>query len=157
VEDLNFRAHDSGTVNPTGRLLGTTTGFASISPSGPDGAYVFTPNTTYVGSLEIMRISATEVRVTGTLGTATHFVTDIFDSTDIGLLAFWANSNTFGSSSTPNTPDNGIDFTNVTIEYIPVPEPGSLSLLAVGSLLLVRRTGRGAALATQADARWRQA
>ncbi len=144
TEDLNFRAHDAGTVNPSGRLLGTTTGFASISPSGPDGAYSFAPNTTYVGSFAIERISATEVRVTGTLGTATHSVTDTFDSTDIGLLAFWANSNTFGSSGAPNTPDNGIDFTNVTIEYVPVPEPASLTLLAVGSLLLVRRTGRRA-------------
>ena len=144
-EDLNFREHDAGTVNPTGRLLGTTTGFTSISPSGPDGAYSFAPNTTYVGSFAIERISATEVRLTGTLGTATHTVTDTFDSTDIGMLAFWANSNLFGSSGAPNTPDNGIDFTNVTIEYIPVPEPASLTLLAVGSLLLVRRSGRRAA------------
>ena len=144
-EDLNFRKHDSGTVNPTGRLLGTTTGFTSISPSGPDGAYSFTPNTTYVGSFAIERISATEVRLTATLGSATHSVTDIFDSIDIGLLGFWANSNLFGSSSVPNTPDNGIDFTNVTIEYIPVPEPASMMLLAVGSLLLFRRPARRAA------------
>ncbi len=142
TEDLNFRAHDAGTVNPTGRLLGTTTGFANNAPSGPDGADTFTPNTTYTGSFEILRTSATEVQLTGTLGTATHSVTDAFDSTDIGLLAFWANSNAFGSSPTPNTPDNGIDFTNVTIEYIPVPEPASLTVLAVASLLLVQRTGR---------------
>ena len=141
-EDLNFREHDAGTVNPTGRLMGTTTGFTSLSPSGPDGAYTFAPNTTYVGSLAIERISATEMRLTGALGTATHTVTDTFDSTDIGLLAFWANSNLFGSSGTPNTPDNGIDFTNVMIEYVPVPEPASMTLLVVGSLLLLRRTGR---------------
>jgi hypothetical protein len=145
AEDLSFRKHDSGTVNPTGRLLGTTTGFTQLSPTGPDGAYSFAPNTTYVGSFEIMRISATEVRLTGTLGTATHSATDTFDSTDIGLLGFWANSNLFGSSSVPNEPNNGIDFTNVTIELIAVPEPTSLTLLAVGSLLLVRRTGRRAA------------
>jgi len=145
TEDLNFRKHDSGTVNPSGRLLGTTTGFTAISPSGPDGAYTFAPNTTYTGSFAIERISTTEVRLTGTLGSATHSVTDAFDSTDIGLLAFWANSNAFGSSGTPNTPDNGIDFTNVTIEFIPVPEPASMTLLAVGSLLLVRRSGRCAA------------
>jgi hypothetical protein len=140
TEDFNFRKHDSGTVNPTGRLVGTTTGFTNIAPSGPDGAFVWTPNTTYVGSFEIMRISATEVRLTGTFGAATHSVTDVFDSTDIGLLAFWANSNTFGTSNQPNTPDNGIDFTNVTIEFIP--EPASLTLLGVGSLLLCRRHRR---------------
>jgi hypothetical protein len=143
TEDLNFRKHDSGAVNPTGRLLGTTTGFTNIAPSGPDGAYALAPSTTYVGSFEIMRINANEVRLTATLGTATHSVTDVFDSADIGLLAFWSNSNTFGSSNQPNTPDNGIDFTNVTIEFIP--EPASLTLLGAGSLLLVRRNRRRAA------------
>jgi hypothetical protein len=47
------------------------------------------------------------------------------------MLAFWANSNVFGTASTPGTADNGIDFSNVKIETIPVPEPGSLSLLAM--------------------------
>jgi hypothetical protein len=136
-EDINFRAHDAGTVNPTGRLMGTTTGFTSLTPSGPDGAYAFAPNTTYTGSFKITRISATEMQLTGTLGTATHSVTDAFDSDDFGMLAFWANSNIFGTSSTPGQPDNGVDFTNVTIEFIPVPEPVSLVLLAMGTVLAV--------------------
>jgi hypothetical protein len=131
VEDLNFRAHDTGTVAPTGRLMGTTTGFANVSPSGPDGAYSFAPNTTYVGSISITRTTATDMEITGTLGTATHTVTDAFDSASYGMLAFWANSNTFGTNSTPSTPEtpvtnNGIDFSNVTIEYIAaVPEPAA--------------------------------
>jgi hypothetical protein len=140
-EDLNFRAHDPGTVIPSGRLLGTTTGFTSISPSGPDGAYAFAPNTTYVGSFMVERISATEFQLTGALGTATHSVTDEFDSDEFGLLAFWANSNNFGSSNAPNTPDNGIDFTNVKIEFIPVPEPTALGGLS-GALALLLRSRR---------------
>src|SRR5688500_9106692 len=44
AEDISFRAHDAGTVVPTGRLMGTTTGFTQISPTGPDGAYTFAPN-----------------------------------------------------------------------------------------------------------------
>jgi hypothetical protein len=128
TEDLNFRQHDAGTVNPTGRLMGTTTGFTSISPSGPDGAYALAPNTTYNGSLTITRTSATEMQLTGTLGSASHSVTDAFDSADVGMLAFWANSNMFGSSSTPGTADNGIDFSNVKIEYIPIPEPSAIVL-----------------------------
>ena len=142
TEDLNFRAHDPGTVIPTGRLMGTTTGFASLSPSGPDGAYVFTPNTTYIGSMTLERISATDMSITATLGLATHTVTDAFDSVSIGMLAFWANSNVFGSSGAANTPDNGIDFTNVRIEFVPVPEPSVVALLGLAAMSTLRRRRR---------------
>jgi hypothetical protein len=143
-EDLSFRAHDAGTVNPTGRLLGTTTGFTQISPTGPDGAYAFAPNTTYTGSLTLERLNATEMRIIGTLGSATHTVTDAFDSATVGMLGFWANSNLFGSSGTPGEANNGIDFTNVTIEFIPVPEPAALGVVALSTLLLSLRARRGA-------------
>jgi|SRR5687767_13208854 hypothetical protein len=127
--DFSFRSHDPGTVNPTGRLMGTTTGFAQLSPTGPDGAFSFAPNTTYTGSLSLTRTNATDMELTATLagpfGLATHTVTDPFDSANVGMLAFWANSNVFGSSGTPNTADNGIDFSNVTIEFVPVPEPAA--------------------------------
>ena len=140
TEDLNFRQHDAGTVNPTGRLMGTTTGFANISPSGPDAGYVFAPNTAYTGSLTLTRLDATTMEISGTLttpaGTATHAVTDVFDSADVGMLAFWANSNVFGSSATPDpgnpNNDNGIDFSNVTVTFVPVPEPtATLPLLTL--------------------------
>jgi hypothetical protein len=135
AEDISFRMHDAGTVNPTGRLMGTTTGFTQIPPTGPDGAYAFAPNTTYTGSLTITRQSATDMELTGTLGTATHTLTDAFDSANIGMLAFWSNSNLFGSSATPGEADNGIDFTNVTVEFIPIPEPASLVFVIVGGAL----------------------
>ena len=126
-EDLSFRQLDTGitATTPTGRLLGTTTGFTQISPTGPDGAYTIVPNTTYTGSIALTRVSPTELQITGTLGAATHSVIDVFDSSSYGMLAFWANSNIFGSSATPNTPDNGIDFTNVTITFTPIPEPAT--------------------------------
>jgi hypothetical protein len=141
AEDLSFRQLETA-VNvpaqtPTGRLMGTTSGFTQLSPTGPDGVYSFAPNTTYTGSLTIKRVSATEMELTGTLGPASHTLTDVFDSSSIGMLAFWANSNLFGSSGTPNTPDNGIDFSNVMI--LVVPEPASMLLLGVGSLLLAFR------------------
>jgi hypothetical protein len=145
TEDFSFRQHDTGTVNPTGRLMGTTTGFAQISPTGPDGAYTFAPNTTYTGSLTLTRTSATDMQVTSTLGTATHSVTDPFDSASVGMLAFWANSNVFGSSATAGTADNGIDFSNVKIEFIAaVPEPsgavfGTLCSGIVGIRATMRR------------------
>jgi hypothetical protein len=146
TEDLNFRQHDTvpTATTPTGRLMGTTTGFSNISPSGPDGAYSFAADTTYVGSFTITRISATEMDLTATLGAATHTVTDAFDSADFGMLAFWANSNAFGASSAPGTADNGIDFSNVRIEFIPIPEPGTMMLVGVGALFLTLRARRRA-------------
>lgn len=139
AEDLSFRQHDTvqTATTPTGRLMGTTTGFTQLSPTGPDGVYSFAPNTTYTGSFTITRFSATEMELTATLGSAIHSVTDTFDSADIGMLAFWANSNLFGSSATPNTANNGIDFSNVRIEFIPIPEPGSMILALVGTALAI--------------------
>jgi hypothetical protein len=130
AEDINFRQHDTVATasTPTGRLMGTTTGFTNIPSSGPDGVYAFAPSTTYTGSITIRRHSATEMQLTGTLGTASHTVTDVFDSASFGMLQFWANSNLFGVSSTPGEANNGIDFSNVTIEFIPVPEPASIML-----------------------------
>jgi hypothetical protein len=138
--DFSFRSHATDTVTPTGRLMGTTTGFTQLSPTGPDGAFSFSPNTTYTGSFSIRRSSATEMQLTATLGAASHTVTDVFDSDDIGMLAFWANSNIFGSSGTPNTPDNGIDFSNIRIEFIP--EPASLVLVSMSGLLAALRRRR---------------
>jgi len=135
--DFSYRAHDTGTVVPTGRLMGTTTGFTQLSPTGPDGAFSFAANTTYTGSLSLTRVSATEMELTATLGTESHTITDTFDSASYGMLAFWANSNIFGSSSTPNTADNGIDFSNIRIDV--VPEPTSLVLLGFGAALVALR------------------
>jgi hypothetical protein len=135
--DFSFRSHATDTVTPTGRLMGTTTGFTQLSPTGPDGAFSFSPNTTYTGSFSMERINATDMRLTATLGSASHTVTEAFDSDRVGMLAFWANSNIFGSSGTPNTPDNGIDFSNINVVFIP--EPASLVLLSMSGLLVALR------------------
>lgn len=139
TDDLNFRQHNIGSA--TGRLMATTGSgsFSNVSPSGPDNAYSFLANTEYVGSFAIERISATEVELTGTLDGATHSVTAVADSFDIGLLAFHANSNQFGSSNSAGDPDNGIDFSNVNIEFTPVPEPSTMVLGLAGGLMLLKR------------------
>ena len=54
------------------------------------------------------------------------------------MLGFWANSNTFGSTNSDD-PDNGITFSNVTIERTAIPEPSSVALLLLGGLLAFRR------------------
>jgi PEP-CTERM motif len=144
TEDFNFRQLDTpvnvGAQTPTGRLMGTTTGFTSIA-NGPDGVYSFAPNTTYTGSLKLTRINATDLQLTGTLGAASFSTTDTFDSASYGMLAFWANSSVFGSSSTANTADNGIDFSNAKIEFNPVPEPASVALFGLTSLCVALRRG----------------
>jgi hypothetical protein len=144
TEDLNFRQHDTVPTGstPTGRLMGTTSGFTSLSPTGPDGVYTIDPNTTYTGSLALKRISATELELTGTFGTAAHSATDEFDSASYGMLAFWANSNTFGVSNVPGEDNNGIDFSNVTIEFIAIPEPASLMLLSMAGMFGALRRSR---------------
>ena len=124
TENLNFRSHDAGAAIPTGRLMGTTVGFMNLSPSGPAGAYLFAPDTEYTGSFRLTRKSATEMELTGALGTAAHSVTDAFDSHNVGMLAFWSNSNLFGDSNTPGDPNNGLDFSNVTIEFLAAASAG---------------------------------
>lgn len=139
--DLNFREHNTGSA--TGRLLQTTgSGSFSSFSSGPDGVLSFAANTQYTGSFTVERISATEVQLTGTLDGASHAVTDTFDSVDFGLLAFHVNSNVFGSTGTQDVPDNGIDFSNIRIEFIPIPEPSSMALLTLGLLAVMKRHSR---------------
>src|SRR3954452_9490979 len=107
AEDISFRQLDTAVnvpaTTPTGRLLGTTTGFTQFSPTGVDGGYTFTPNTTYTGSFTMTRINATDMQLTGTLGSYSHTNIDTFDSANVGMLAFWVNSNVFGSASTSGT------------------------------------------------------
>ncbi len=133
TDDLNFRKSDVAAA--TGRLLGTNTGFVNVPSSGPDNAYAFAPNTQYTGSFTITRISATEMELAGALDSATHSVTSTFDSASFGMLAFWANSNNFGSSNTPDTADNGIDFSNIKVEFCAgVPEASSICLALLGAI-----------------------
>jgi hypothetical protein len=122
--------------------MGTTTGFTQLSPTGVDGGYTFAANTTYTGTFTITRINATDMQLTGTLGSYSHTNTDTFDSADIGMLAFWANSNVFGSASTSGTANNGIDFSNIKIEFLPVPEPAALMTLGIAALLFTMQAAR---------------
>lgn len=143
TEDLNFRQHDTvqGGSTPTGRLMATTSGFTSFT-SGPDGAYTIEPNTTYTGTLMLTRESATELEVAGSFGSATHSVVDEFDSLSYGMFGFHANSNIFGVSNVPGEDNNGIDFSNITIEFFAIPEPSSLMLLTACFMFGVTRRNR---------------
>src|SRR5204862_3573399 len=63
-------------------------------------------------------------------------------SSTFGMLAFHANSNIFGTSNTPNTANNGIDFSNIKIELLPVPEPATLSMFGIAAILFSNRRRR---------------
>ena len=141
-DDLNFREHaqEPAGIVGSGRLMSTTTYFDNISPSGPDEGYTFTPDTAYTGMFQITRINATDFRLTGMLNGISYTNTDTFDSDMFGMLGFHANSNTFGSSNAVGEADNGIDFSNIKIEFL-VPEPSTIALL-IGALIAMPSLGR---------------
>ncbi|MEM7457528.1 MAG: hypothetical protein AAF456_24555, partial [Planctomycetota bacterium] len=119
--DLNFREHDATNLTPSGRLLATSTGFTSFT-SGPDMGYMFAPSTSYTGSISVKLVSPTEIELTGMIDGQTYRITDdSFASASFGFLGFHANSNVFGSSGAAGDPDNGIDFTNISVVFTPAP------------------------------------
>lgn len=140
--DIDLRKQD--TAATTGRLMATTVGFDALGDSADTG-YAFTTSQNYTGIFTITRTGADTTTVTSTLswGTTrldTHTENDISGSTyEFGLLAFHVNSNTFGSTSSQGQPDNGIDFSNVTVEFIPEPSMFGLIFASGCATLVLKR------------------
>ena len=149
TEDLNFRDHV--TTAASGRLMATTeSGSFQSFPSGPDAGYQFLPNTVYAGSFTITRLSATELGLTATIGSDIYTAFDVApDSFDFGMLAFYVNSNVFGSSNAAGDPDNGIDFSNVAVVFFSntpfvlgdVDQSGTVDFLDIGPFVNLLSTG----------------
>jgi hypothetical protein len=139
-ENIAFRERSNAS---SGQLLATTADYTQLSTGG--STYPINPNTTYTGVLTLTRTGASSLDLTSTLFQGINQLSTFTTSdatattTTFGMLAFHANSLTFGSSSTINTPNNGIDFSNVTIELLAVPEPSAMALLVVGAGMLLRR------------------
>ena len=146
TDDLNFREHNTGSA--TGRLMQTTgSGSFSSFSSGPNGETSFAPNSTYTGSVSVTRVNAGELTLSGTLdgpGVSTSYsVSDTtVDSLSFGFLGFHVNGDQFGSVNTAGTPDNGINFSRITLEFIPEPATGLLLLLGGMLMWLPRRSVR---------------
>src|SRR5262249_53573404 len=106
----------------SGQLLAATADFQNLQSGG--SVYSFAANTSYKGVFSVKRTGASSLDLTGELYQGASLLSSFTGSdasataTTFGMLAFHVNSNIFGSSSTPNTADNGIDFTNIKIEYI---------------------------------------
>ena len=119
-QDTELRKHDI--ASSIGRFLGTTSEWSSISSS-DDAGYSFSPNTDYIGMLSITRTDEDSVELFSSLSLATGTLLDSHTDSDnsniannFGMLGFWVNSNTFGSSNSSGDADNGLTFTNVLIE-----------------------------------------
>ena len=119
-KDTDFRKHD--TTSALGRFLGTMGEWSSISSSA-DAGYAFTANTNYVGIYSITRTGTDRVELFSSVSLAGGALLDSHTASDtsaiannFGMLGFWVNSNTFGSSNVAGHPDNGLTFTNVLIE-----------------------------------------
>jgi hypothetical protein len=123
----------------SGQLLATTVDYSSLGDS-PNVGYSFLASTTYKGIFSIKRtdegleLTSTLNQETTQLDTFTVAETNSTTST-FGLLAFHVGSSTFGSSSTVGQPNNGIDFTNVVIEYIPAPAIPTITAAVSGGNL----------------------
>ena len=157
ASDFQFRTRDS--LSPdNGRLAGTTSGFTTLPPSGPDLGYGFGSNSPYELSLEAelvaegVQLTATLLDVTAaesfeyvflddgavTTGDPPEAVTDGVPNTTFGYLQLHINSNQFGNTRDPDVVNNGITLTNVSV-LTTVPEPASIALLALGATALVGR------------------
>ena len=145
--DVNFRKHD--VLDPQGRFLGTTSEWDGIGSSS-DAGYSFLADTAYVGVFSITRTGADSVDLFSSLSLAAGGLLDSNTDSDssaiannFGMLGFWANSGTFGSSNSAGDPDNGLVFTNVTIESTvnPIPLPGAVWMFgsALAGLSVMRK------------------
>ena len=117
--NIDVRKHKA---DKQGRLLGTTKGYTRLGGGGD--AYQFEPDTTYTGTMSVQK-SQNGVVISGSLShegkllSEFSFTDEGSDVNDFGMLAFHVNSKTFGSSKKTNTPDNGLDFTNIKLEVMP--------------------------------------
>lgn len=117
--NIDIRRHGQDTQ---GRLLGTTRGYQHLGGGGDP--YRFAASQTYTGMMTVTKVSnglqiAGSLSHDGVILSQFSLLDEGSDVNNFGMLAFHANSNTFGSSKERETPDNGIDFTNVTVEVLP--------------------------------------
>ena len=170
--DLGIRTHNVNNLAGVGNLsegefLNSNDGFDFIT-GGTDDLINVTPNTDFIGSLSVAFTDETLTSLDITVGiadsagaiidslTTSVAIDDTEDqvgvnTTTFDLLTFHATSGAFGGNDGPiagssNTGEanNGIDISNVSVTFTPVPEPASLTLLAAGAGLLATRRRKSA-------------
>jgi hypothetical protein len=120
--NIGVREHDL--TDTSGRFLVTTAEWDLISGSSATG-YTFEASTSYVVVIKATRTNTDSIDIFSSLSLASggepiasHTASDV-DGTianNFGLLGVAAASNTFGSTNVAGEEDNGITFTNVTVE-----------------------------------------
>lgn len=144
--NIGFREHTTLTGNAW--VLKSTTDYTTLGSGG--GSYTFTPNTSYTGVWSLTRTGTDSLDLSGSLYQGATLLST-FTTNDasgivgtIGMIGFQANAGVFGSTTTAGqTQDNGIDFTNIKIEYLAVPEPSTLTLGLIGLAGLMFAKSRG--------------
>jgi len=116
--NIDIRKHKDDTQ---GRLLGTTKGYKRLGGGGD--AYQFVAEQTYTGVMAVKKVGNT-VEISSSLSQDGEILTEFSlvdegsEVNNFGMLAFHVNSKTFGSSKKKDTPDNGLDFKNITVEVL---------------------------------------
>lgn len=142
TEDVRILRHREDPLIDDGRFMSTTGEWNTLDDSANDG-YSFAAATEYVGVLTITRSGADEMTIFSSMSQGATLMAS-FSAVDgtgsipttFDMLGFQVNSNTFGTSNSPDTADNGIDFTNINLVYTPVPEPSTYVFL-FGALAFV--------------------
>jgi len=104
-----------------GRLMGTYKGYELLAEGGE--SFTFEAETTYNGIVTFTKM-ADGMAVYGAMSNEAGLMTEFshFDEgskvNNFGMLAFHVNSKTFGSASSPDKPDNGVEFSNVRLEVL---------------------------------------
>ena len=167
LEDTDLRFRESFPILGTGQLLATTGGFANVGSTGPDEGFQILPNTEYTATVSYTLDADGNIELFSSLeGTGvggdpaapfsvSHSVVDSDGpfSTTFGFFGIGVSSDAFGVSNDPGlnaagveidglANDNGIEITNVRIEFSEIPEPSSLMLAFAAVAPLVRRKKR---------------
>lgn len=134
--DVSIREHIE---NTTGFFLGTT-GEWVAKGSSPDANYTFAPNTTYTGVFSITRTEADGADIFGSISQGATLMDSYWDADSsgianhFGMLGFWVNSATFGSTTTSGeAEDNGITFSNIKVEIVTRQAPAAPALTIASS------------------------
>ena len=143
--NIQFRQRSAATSQ---NLLSATGDYTAIGSGG--GSYTISANTTYTGVFSLTRTGSDSLDLYGALyqGASLLSSTTVSDVSgivsNIGMLAFHANSSIFGSTSAAGQADNGIDFSNIKIEYTAIPEPSTLALtfISLAGLVFANRRRR---------------